>query len=329
MPTPSTDETTATGATAIPSPPSVCIFAPVTLLTVTIERAADESDEVHIHPGGQGIWQARMVRTLEARPVVCTVIAGETGTVIAALLGEEGVELRAVSAQAANPAWIHDRRNGERTALWEGEPPTLGRHELDELYSHTLAEAMAAGVCLLAGSHEAAHVLEPGIYERLCADLAASGVRVVADVSGEELRAALRGGVYLVKLSDEELQSDGWSDSDSEQGVLAAIEKLRAAGAENVVVSRAEAGALASVGDRFLRVDAPRLEVADARGAGDSMTAALAVAVARDDSWDDALSLAAGAGGTNVTRHGSGSGRADTIHQLARRVSITPLGDPT
>jgi 1-phosphofructokinase len=70
---------------------------------------------------------------------------------------------------------------------------------------------------------------------------------------------------------------------------------------------------------------APSLEVADARGAGDSMTAALAVAAGRGDSWDETLRLAAAAGATNVTRHGSGSGRLDTIRELARRVEIEPL----
>lgn len=324
-PTVSTESSGASGAPAA-ADGSVCIFAPVTLLTLTLERSADGSDELHVHPGGQGIWQARMVRTLGARAVVCTAVGGETGEVVAALLPEEGIELHAVTTQAANAAWIHDRREGERQPLWESEPATLGRHELDELYSRTLADAMAAGVCLLAGSHEADHVLEPELYERLASDLSASGVRVVADLSGAELEAALRGGVDVLKLSDEELRRDGWADGKSESAVLAGIERLHEAGAANVVLSRAERGSLASVeGGRVLRVLAPALEVADARGAGDSMTAALAVAAVRGDDWEEALRLAAAAGAVNVTRHGSGSGRLDTIRELARRVEIEPL----
>jgi 1-phosphofructokinase len=55
------------------------------------------------------------------------------------------------------------------------------------------------------------------------------------------------------------------------------------------------------------------------------MTAALAVAVARELEWIDALKLAAAAGAVNATRHGSGTGRSDTIGELAARVRVEPL----
>jgi 1-phosphofructokinase len=42
------------------------VFAPAPQLTVTIERAGDD-DELHVHPGGQGIWQARMLRCSSRR----------------------------------------------------------------------------------------------------------------------------------------------------------------------------------------------------------------------------------------------------------------------
>jgi 1-phosphofructokinase len=67
------------------------------------------------------------------------------------------------------------------------------------------------------------------------------------------------------------------------------------------------------------------MEVVDHRGAGDSMTAALAVATARDLDATETLRLAAAAGAVNVTRHGLGSGRADAIAQLAENVVVTEL----
>jgi 1-phosphofructokinase len=51
----------------------------------------------------------------------------------------------------------------------------------------------------------------------------------------------------------------------------------------------------------------PRLEVADPRGAGDSMAAALAVGLSRGPSWEATLRLAAAASAVNLTRHESGS----------------------
>jgi 1-phosphofructokinase len=68
------------------------------------------------------------------------------------------------------------------------------------------------------------------------------------------------------------------------------------------------------------------MEAVDHRGAGDSMTAALAVAAARGLDPESGLRLAAAAGALNVTRHGLGSGRADAIGQLTANVEVRPLG---
>mgnify|MGYP001148470696 CR=1 FL=1 len=43
----------------------IVIFAPSPVLTVTIEDDPDGPD-VHFHAGGQGVWQARMLRRIGA-----------------------------------------------------------------------------------------------------------------------------------------------------------------------------------------------------------------------------------------------------------------------
>jgi 1-phosphofructokinase len=300
---------------------AVAVFAPVTILTVTLERP--DADEVHLHPGGQGVWQARMVTTLGARAVLCTPLGGETGAVLGPLLDAEGIDHPEVAMAAANPAWIHDRREGEREVLWESPPFAVGRHELDELFSATLAAALDCGVCVLAGTHEGIVAVDPDTYRRLAGDLGANDVRVVVDLTGEELAAALTGTPEVVKVSDEDMRRDGWLSGDASSDVEALIARLHAEGARKVVVSRADAGALASDGTATVEVGSPRLDVADARGAGDSMTAALAVGLARGLPWEETLRLATAAAAVNVTRHGSGSGRSDAILELAERVDVT------
>lgn len=59
----------------------VVVFGPSPLLTVTIEDLHGEPD-IHLHPGGQGIWQARMISSLGATVVVCAALGGETGRVL-------------------------------------------------------------------------------------------------------------------------------------------------------------------------------------------------------------------------------------------------------
>jgi len=301
---------------------AVAVFAPVTVLTVTLERTPDGEDEVHVHPGGQGVWQARMARLLGVRPVLCTLLGGEAGAVIDALLEREEIEHAELGMSASNPTWIHDRRDGEREPLWEGPAFRLGRHEVDELFSATLARGLASGVCVVAGTHEGLGAVDSDTYRRLVGDLGASGVRVVADLTGDELTAALGGRPYVVKVSEDDMRRDGRLSGSEPCDLVRLVESLLEQGAERVLVSRAESGALASDGTQLVEVEAPRLDVADARGAGDSMTAGLAVGLVRGLEWQETLKIAAAAGAVNVTRHGSGSGRADAIVELAERVSV-------
>jgi 1-phosphofructokinase len=308
-------------------PVRVCVFSPAPLLTVTFETDVDGQVELHLHPGGQGIWVARMVGVLGGEPVLCGPFGGETGQVARALAAAAGTTVKAVPIHHANGAYVHDRSDGERRVLLETEPPVLDRHELDELYSVTLGAALDAGVCVLAGSHLST-VVPSDTYRRLAHDLEEAGVVLVADLAGDLLQAVLDGGgVDILKISHEELLADGLASSDDPAELAVALGKLHDAGAASVVISRADEPALALVDDRVVEAAPPRFAVVDHRGAGDSMTAALAVAAARGWSGLDGLRLAAAAGSLNVTRHGLASGHGEAIAQLAPLVEIRPF-DP-
>ena len=50
--------------------PRVAVFGPNPLLTVSIETRGGH-DDVHLHPGGQGVWLSRMAGEMGAEPVLC------------------------------------------------------------------------------------------------------------------------------------------------------------------------------------------------------------------------------------------------------------------
>lgn len=301
----------------------VLVFAPAPQLTVTIEQSG-EGTEIHVHPGGQGIWQARMITALGTRAVVCATLGGEIGHVLQALIASEGVELRAITRDATSGGYVHDRRDGTRTEIAEvpGEP--LGRHDLDELYSLALAEGLKARVAVLSGPADPS-VLPADVYRRLAADLGSNGVKVVADLSGDFLEKVLEGEPYFVKVSHEELIADGRAKDDSEAELARALHLLHADGAGSALVSRADKGALALIDDVAYAVEMPSLEVADHRGAGDSMTAGVCAVLARDGDLAEAVRTGAAAGALNVTRLGLGSGRADAVKSLVDRVTLRRL----
>jgi 1-phosphofructokinase len=303
--------------------PDLAIFSPALVLLIELESDAEGNIEVHLHPGGQGYWVGRMASALGARPVLCAPVGGEAGAVVVDLLGRDRVALRSVPMKGDSGTYIHDRRDGERRVVLEVQPPALGRHVLDQLFSITLAAALEAGVCVLAGTQEQ-RMVTPDTYERLVADLVETDTRVVADVAGNLLQPSLAGRPHVLKISREELIADGVAKDDSFPELARAIEALQKRGAQNVVVSRAQDPALAVIDGELVDVVVPQLRVVDHRGAGDSMTAGIAVGLVRGMSLPEALRLGAAAGALNVTRHGLASGHAATIEQLAERITIQP-----
>ncbi len=301
------------------------VFSPSPLLTVTIETRGSGPD-VHLHAGGQGMWVARMVRTLGLGVKLCSCVGGETGLLVCTLVQREGVDMVAVDAEVANAAYVHDRRGGEREVIAEMDPDPLSRHELDQLYGAAILEALESDVCVLTGT-PSPDVVPADMYRRLAEDIRANDTAVVADLSGDQLTAAVEGGVDILKVSHQELMDGGRAAEDSQEALLAAMRALREEGAANVVVSRADDPTLAMVDGKVLEVVVPPLEPADARGGGDSMTAALAVSFARDDDLEDALRLAAAAAALNMTRKGLATGDREQIERMAPRVEVRPLDE--
>jgi 1-phosphofructokinase len=301
----------------------VMIFAPAPLVTVTIEQPADKV-ELHIHPGGQGVWQARMITALDCAVTLCACVGGEIGRVLERLIADEGVTLQVVRADTATGWYVHDRRHGERVEIADHPGQPLARHDIDELYGLALAEGLRAGICVLSGPAEPS-VVPPDIYRRLAADLTNNGARVVADLSGDHLAAVCEGGLYLLKVAHDELVKDGRAENDSRQALGKAIQTLHDEGAESVVVSRADRPSIALLDGELYQVITPKLEAADTSGAGDSLTAGMTAVLAKGGDLTEAVRAGAAAAAINVTRHGLGSGRADAIAELVPRVRIEPL----
>ncbi|MGN6275583.1 MAG: 1-phosphofructokinase family hexose kinase [Solirubrobacterales bacterium] len=295
------------------------------MLSITIEAlTAEGGDDIHLHAAGQGVWVARMAAELGAEPVLCGFIGGEVGGVLRPLLEALPIELRLVETAAASGAYIHDRRSGEREPLGQSAAMPPSRHEVDDLFSVTVAAALGCDLLAVCGPYPEEGVpLE--IYSGLVADVKANGVPVIVDLSSPRLDRALEGKPDLVKINDWQLAGFVSGPVDGEERMRAAMERVVEAGAGSAIVTRAGDPALALRDGQVWELKPPKFERGAREGCGDSMMGALAATIAAGHAWEDVLRLSAAAGATNFLRHGLGTGARTVIEELAPRVHLREL----
>jgi 1-phosphofructokinase len=310
----------------MPASGKVTVFGPHPLLAITIEALTSEGgDDIHAHAAGQGVWVARMASELGAHPILCGFIGGETGTVLRPLLDQMEVEMRLVETATASGSYVHDRRGGEREPVAQSASMPPSRHEIDELFSSTVAAALDSGVLALCGPYPS-EALPLEIYGNLVTDVKANGTPVIVDLSPPRLDSALEGGPDLVKINDWELASYIEGPVDSEGRMRAAAQRLLDAGAGSVIITRAEEPAMVLRGEQAWELIPPRFERGSREGCGDSMMGGLAACIAAGLEWEETLRIGAAAGAANFLRHGLGSGSRSVVEDLARRVELRPLG---
>ena len=201
-------------------------------------------------------------------------------------------------------------------------PPS--RHEIDELFSSTVAAALDSGVLAICGPYPS-EALPLEIYGNLVADVKVNGTPVLVDLSPPRLDSALEGGPDLVKINDWELAKYITGPVDTEERMRAAAQRLLDAGAGAAIVTRAEEPAMILSGDEAWELVPPRFERGSREGCGDSMMGALAACISAGAEWEEMLRTGAAAGAANFLRAGLGSGSRSVIEDLARKVELRRL----
>lgn len=310
------------------APPRVAVFSPDLLLAVTVEARPSvpeySSDEIHVHAAGQGVWVARMASELGAIPALCSFIGGETGTALAPLLEGLRGDLRLVTTAGPSGSYVVDRRGGERQVIASALRPAPQRHEIDELVAGTVTAAMSSSALVVCNPFPADGFPEE-VYELVTADVRSNGVPVLVDLSSPRLEHTLACRPNLVKLNDWELAEYVRGPVDGPRG-LAAAERLRGAGARNVVVTRGGGPILVLVesGEAY-EIQPPDLPRGFREGCGDTMMGAISAAWAAGQSPLEAIALGAAAGAVNYMRRGLGTGRRAAVEEMRRQITIRPL----
>ncbi len=293
-------------------------------------------DRVVVTAGGKGVNVARTLRDLGHRPLVIGLVPAQQGDLLVRMLREEGAVLHPIPVPGAvRSATIVIERSGRATVLNEPGPAVSAgeRDALVEAVATSLDVAETdAPVVVCSGS------LPPGLpvdtYAAICRLVHEYGGVVLVDAAREVLAATLAACPDLVTPNLDEAEglmtgtvteSSGQEDDieDVRTRALQAACGLRERGARRAVVTAGVHGAAYVEAEQMGWVEAPRVEVTNPIGAGDSFVGGLAGRLAAGGhDWWDAVRYAVTVASAAVEQPGAGRVDAGRARALADQESV-------
>ena len=317
--------------------------------------------EVATRPGGKGVNVARALLTLGAEVLVIGLAGGATGEALTAGLAAHGVpsELTPIAAETRRTFAVRDEAR-QTVAMFNEAGPQVRAAEFDEFLISfkrllTASEALVlsgslppglpadtyATLIKMAGATGPAphpsptRPTNPTSLTDLTSSIGPSshtaGVPVVLDAHGEALRLGAAAGPAVVKPNLAELEDLAAGplslagEGTGRPTVASAAAELRAAGAGSVVVSLGPAGLYADTPAGSWRAVSAPVEAANPTGAGDAVTAGLALGLVRGQPWPDRLRDAVALGTAAVLAPVAGEFRPDDYRRIAAGVTLTEV----
>ncbi|MBL8630956.1 MAG: D-glycero-beta-D-manno-heptose-7-phosphate kinase [Rhodospirillaceae bacterium] len=161
------------------------------------------------------------------------------------------------------------------------------------------------------------------LASKIIAGAREAGKPVIVDPKGSDY--ARYTGATLITPNRNELQDATGAAVDVESNLVAAAQKLRAdIAADSILVTRSGEGMSLVSADAVTHLSAETREVADVTGAGDTVVAVLAAALAAKVPLVDAARLSNVAAGVVVARHSTAVATTHDISAALMRHNLTP-----
>lgn len=259
--------------------------------TGKVNRATDE----RILPGGKGINVSQVLTNLGVENIALGFVAGFTGAQLEHLLNEKGIRQEFI--QLENGMTRINVKLRSETEI-NGQGPLVSRKDAAKLLEK-IKTCLSTDTLVLAGS------IPKGISQDVYTDILAicneKGIRTVVDTSGTLLWNALEYRPFLIKPNHHELGEVFGQELSTREEIILCARKLQEKGARNVLVSRGGEGAVLLAEDGHVyESEAPKGEVINTVGAGDSMVAGFLAGYIAQESYTEALKLGICAGSASA-----------------------------
>lgn len=223
-----------------------------------------------ILPGGKGLNVSMVLANLGLESIAYGFTAGFVGKEIQERMADMGCRTDFIFLEEGVSRINIKLRSCEGTEI-NGQGPHISDTSVERLMEKL--DHLQSGDCLiLAGSIPPD--MPKNLYERMMERLQGREILTVVDATGDLLKKVLPYHPFLIKPNKDELEALFGVKLDTRESVIPYGRKLQELGARNVFISMGGDGAvLISDAGKEYATDAPKGQVINAVGAGDSMVA--------------------------------------------------------
>jgi 1-phosphofructokinase len=308
------------------------------IITVTLNPAIDKTVEINdlkvgnvnrissvrVDAGGKGINVSKVIKSLGGESLALGILAGRNGEFINAYLDSLNIdnEFIFVEGETRTNLKVIDTFNHSNTDINEPGNP-VKPEDLSRAQESIFREINEKSILILSGS--VPEGIPKNIYGSWIITAKQLGAKTILDADGELLKEGLKAGPYLVKPNIHELEKFYDKKLNSMNEVIKAASELFEFGIEKIVVSLGEDGGLFMDKNNVIHAKGLSVPVKSTVGAGDSMVAALAVALEREYSLEETVVLATATSAANVMTSGTQPAELEAILDLAKKVKFEQI----
>lgn len=248
-------------------------------------------------PGGKGINVSTVLKNLGVENTALGFVAGFTGDEIVRRLEVMGVQTGFIRLSEGFSRINFKLKSMEGTEI-NGQGPQIREKDVERLMEQ-LKQMKEGDTLFLAGSIPAS--MSDDTYRNIMKGLKDRRLRIVVDATGDLLLKVLEYRPFLIKPNHHELGEIFGVELQPGEAVIPYGRKLQEMGAENVLISMAGAGAalIAEDGSVYM-APAPKGELKNGVGAGDSMVAGFMAGWMERQDYEYAFRMGVAAGSASA-----------------------------
>ncbi|WOO37609.1 1-phosphofructokinase [Anaerocolumna sp. AGMB13020] len=261
----------------------------------------NRTTEEMLYPGGKGINVSLVLKNLGIESTAIGFIAGFTGEELTNRLRKYGICTEFIQVKEGLTR-INVKVRSEQESEINGKGPLISKGELRLLFNF-LETLQENDILVLGGS--VPESIPSTLYMEIMKNLRGRNIKIVVDATKDLLLNVLNYNPFLIKPNHHELGEIFGKKLITKTDVVEYAGRLKAMGAQNVLVSMAGDGAvmITETGEVY-ETNAPKGIVKNSVGAGDSMVAGFLAGYLKTKDYKEAFKMGVCSGSASAFSDG-------------------------